>query len=299
MSSSTPTRLILRLAGALPLRILFSLTRGLAHLSRLRDTKAEAITRVNLDICFPGLAAEAREALVRSSLDHDALTLAECAPFYTRPGSHLSALVDTPDQAVLDAALSEGKGVLLCAPHFGAWELLGQVLSQRYPLHVLYKPSKRQAIDDVLIPGRTRFGATLHPTNAAGVRGMHRALAANGLVSILPDQEPDTSGGEFSPFFGEPALTMTLLNRLARKRQVPVLLAAAVRDLTTHRYTFVYRRIDAAIHSADTHTALSAMNQAIESLVREHPAQYIWSYRRFQSMVDGNRRDYRWYGERP
>ncbi len=294
MSAPNCLPLSLRVLGALPLKVLYAITRAASLVYRVKRTKAEAITRVNLNLCYPALEPKSRNALVQQSLLHDALSLAECAPFYTWSPARLQRHIDTPDQQVLDSALQEGKGVILCAPHFGAWELLGQVLSQQHPLHVLYKPSKRESIDKVLIPGRTRFGARLHPTTAGGVRSLHRALADNALVSILPDQEPDRSGGEFAPFFGEPALTMTLLYRLARKRKVPVVLTAAVRDTQHHRFTIVYSRIDNTIHSDDTATALSTLNGAIESLARQHPEQYVWSYRRFQSRPDGSRRPYGW-----
>ena len=44
------------------------------------------------------------------------------------------------------------------------------------------------------------------------------------MVGILPDQQPKAGEGEFAPFFGKPALTMTLLGRLAQRSGAQVLL---------------------------------------------------------------------------
>lgn len=257
-----------------------------------RERKAARFTRVNLELCFPTFSLEQREALALSSLQHEAYSVVELAPFYTRRAETISRWVDDHEKAVLDQALSEGRGSLLCAPHFGAWEVLGQYLSQSYPLHALYKPAKSKTVDALLLNGRTRFGSTLHQTSVSGVRGLHRALANNEVVSILPDQEPGAAGGEFAPFFGQPALTMTLLMRLAQPRRVPVLLTAAIRDISTQRFRIVFRRLGDAIYHSDPVASLSCMNAAIEDLVREHPEQYLWSYRRFKTQPAGRKRGY-------
>lgn len=293
MQSSTLHRLLLNLTGALPLTALYTLTGGLSSLVHLRRSKARKNTETNLALCFPDITAGSREKMIRSSLRHDAYALAEIAPFYTWSAQKLNQVVDEPDTAILQSALSEGKGTLLCAPHFGAWELLGQYLSQRHAMHVLYKPSRHTAVDNVLLPGRTRFGLSLHPTTASGVRGLHKALTDNGIVSILPDQEPDAAGGEFAPFFGQPALTMTLLTRLARKKRVPVLLTAAIRNTGERRFQIVYERLGDDIYNSDATIALACMNAAIERLARSHPEQYLWSYRRFRSLPSGERRSYK------
>ncbi|MEM7377822.1 MAG: lysophospholipid acyltransferase family protein, partial [Pseudomonadota bacterium] len=285
-------RLALRVSARLPLRGLYALARAGLRLSGAAAGKSRTFTDVNVQLCFPGLDDAARKALVDASLRHDAYAMAELGPAFFRPAAFVEQRFDDPDANVLLDTLGEGRGVLLCAPHFGAWEMLGQYLALKHTVHALYKPSDVADADNLLLGGRTRFGIALHPTNAAGVRGLHKALADNALVSILPDQEPEASGGAFAPFFGVPALTMTLLARLARKRRVPVVLAAAVRDTERCRFRTVFRRLGDDIYSADTTTALSCMNRAIETLVREHPAQYLWSYRRFRSMPTGQRRGY-------
>jgi KDO2-lipid IV(A) lauroyltransferase len=39
--------------------------------------------------------------------------------------------------------------------------------------------------------------------------------------------------------------------------------------------------------SGDLHSAVTAINQAIEDCVRERPEQYQWSYRRFKTRPEG------------
>src|SRR5690606_40232572 len=57
------------------------------------------------------------------------------------------------------------------------------------------------------------------------VRQLWKVLKEGGAVGILPDQQPKAGDGEFAPFFGKQALTMTLLSRLAERTGAPVLFA--------------------------------------------------------------------------
>ncbi|HRE14809.1 MAG TPA: lipid A biosynthesis acyltransferase, partial [Usitatibacteraceae bacterium] len=52
------------------------------------------------------------------------------------------------------------------------------------------------------------------PATMAGVRMLLRHLRKGGCSVILPDQVPGEGEGEWVPFFGRPAYTMTLTGRL-------------------------------------------------------------------------------------
>src|SRR5438128_1942334 len=59
---------------------------------------------------------------------------------------------------------------------------------------------------------------------AAGARQLFKWLQGGGVVGILPDQQPKQGDGEFAPFFGRPALTMSLAGRLASRTGASVLI---------------------------------------------------------------------------
>ena len=88
------------------------------------------------------------------------------------------------------------------------------------------------------------------------------------MIAILPDQEPDLSSGEFAPFFGIPAYTMTLAYKLAQKSpESPVLVLSAV-EVENGHYQVVFERLTPEFGKRDTVAALTEMNQGIEKLVR-------------------------------
>jgi KDO2-lipid IV(A) lauroyltransferase len=133
---------------------------------------------------------------------------------------------------------------------------------------------------------RERFGAALVPADMAGVRALLKALRRGELLGILPDQEPRHGNGVFSPFFGIPAYTMTLLARLAQQSAAPVFVTYAERLARGAGFRLHFQPLDLEPHySVEEITA--AVNAGIEDCVRRLPQQYQWSYKRFKTQPAG------------
>ena len=124
------------------------------------------------------------------------------------------------------------------------------------------------------------------PSDAGGVRSLYQTLREGGVVAILPDQEPGAGGGVFAPFFGIEAQTMLLLSRLARKTGAAVFFGYCER-LPGGRYRMRFHAAGPDIADSDPRTAATALNRGVEACVRECPAQYAWSYRRFRTRPPG------------
>jgi KDO2-lipid IV(A) lauroyltransferase len=107
----------------------------------------------------------------------------------------------------------------------------------------------------------------------AGVRAMLRALRAGEAVGILPDQVPGEGEGEWAPFFGEPAWTMTLPRRLAQATGAAVVVAVG------ERVPGGWRLHLERLAEAPTPEALNA---CMERLIRRWPDQYLWGYNRYK-----------------
>lgn len=192
--------------------------------------------------------------------------------------------------AHFEAALALKKGVILITPHLGCWEVAAQAIAERFaPEHgamsILFRPARKAAIAPLVASSRDRPGMKLFPTNSTGVRGLLRALRGGGIVGILPDQVPPQGQGVWVPFFGRPAYTMTLIARLAQQTGATVVMGWCERTPFAGRYTLRFERVDAPDlydPKAAPEQSATAMNAAIESLVRQAPSQYLWSYARYK-----------------
>ena len=188
----------------------------------------------------------------------------------------------------------QGQGLIVLAPHLGCWEIAGLYLASRGSVTSLYRPPRQAALGPVMKRARERSGAELVPTDASGIKRLFRVLQSGGTTGILPDQQPDSSkGAVFAPFFGVPALTMLLVNRLMRKTGAKVIFCYAQRLPEGKGFTLHYLPAPAGLGDADPVHAATAMNQGVEHCVRQCPDQYQWSYKRFKEQPEGIRSPYR------
>ena len=149
----------------------------------------------------------------------------------------------------------------------------------------MYEPPKMAQLEHWIKSSRQRAGATLVPTNVRGVAALLKALRRGETTAILPDQVPPAASGDFSPIFGVPAQTMTLVHNLIQKSVSQVLLCTALRADGGWRLHFMPAA--EAINSADQQTSLDALNRGVESIVALAPSQYQWEYKRFKARPEG------------
>lgn len=282
-----PARLtyaLLWLLGRLPLHALHALGDAIGWLWLRAGLREALVAAVNLRLCFPDLTDDQRQALLRETLAQTGRTATELAWLWTRSAATVNARIRVVagEQRFLDA-IAAGNGVLIAAPHLGAWEALNLYLSRTAPVAVLYRPPRLTWLEALINHCRGRFGAEPVRAEAAGVRTLMKRLKSGGVVGILPDQQPKVGEGEFAPFFGHPALTMSLFPKLAQRTGAKVLFA------------WVERTPDGfAVRFFDEGPVLDAttLNAAIEGLARQAPAQYQWTYKRFGIQPDGGKSPY-------
>lgn len=274
--------------GALPLRVNRWLGAALGVLFLIFPNRNRRVALRNLALCFPELSDAERRRLLRRTFIETGKGLTELGFFWRRPmRTVLGSIRAVHGQEVFDAALARGRGVLLAAPHLGAWELLCQWLASRGECSILYREPRDAGIEQVVNAGRGRLGSELVRASGRGVRRLYRALAEGRIVGILPDQQPKRGGGVFAPFFGVQALTMVLFSRLAVRGDASVIFAYARRLPGAGGYELHFLPAPPDVSSPDLDRAVTSLNAQVESMVRSQPAQYQWGYKRFSIRPEG------------
>jgi Kdo2-lipid IVA lauroyltransferase/acyltransferase len=276
--------LLLRLLALLPLRALHGIGGGLGRLLLWRRGRMVHNTAVNLQIARPGLDDAAQAALLRDVLVESGKSASEIVKIWGGGAERALALVrEVRGEALLDAALAAGRGVIIAAPHLGCWELLNYWLCRKTPMAILYRPPRIAAIEGLLRKVRGALAPEQVRADGAGVRTLYKRLAAGGTVGILPDQKPRAGEGQFAPFFGRKALTMVLLPRLAARTGATVLFAFAERLPRGAGYRIHLLPAPTGIAESDSATACTALNQGVQDCVERAFAQYQWQYKRFSA----------------
>ncbi|TFY99020.1 lysophospholipid acyltransferase family protein [Ramlibacter humi] len=188
---------------------------------------------------------------------------------------------------LIDAARARGHGIVFLTPHLGCFEVTAQGYAGRYgPITVLYRPARKAWLRPLVDRARLRPNLIAAPTTLAGVKQMLKALKAGQAVGLLPDQVPPDGLGVWTPFFGQPAYTMTLSARLAAQTGAEVLLAWGER-LGWGRGFRIHLRAWPGTMPAQPEAAAAAVNTQMEALIRECPSQYLWGYARYKQPRKG------------
>ena len=286
-------RYFIRFLSILPLPLLRALGRFVGWLAYRIPNRELDNARVNLQLCFPDMNEIEREQLLKATLKENAITLLEMpAVWYGNTNAWLKRLdMGTVPDEIRDL-MAQGKGVVVAMPHLGNFEISAHFFGAIGKATGLYRPPRKEGLESVMLEGRNRPGKNrMVATDRNGIKALYQALSQGELIVILPDQQPKTAkggGAAFAPFFGVPALTMTLVNRFARKTGAPVYFISFVRTGGNPAYKVIGLPAEDAIADKDAEIAAAALNAGVEKLTCQALAQYQWTYRRFQAQPDGH-----------
>lgn len=178
----------------------------------------------------------------------------------------------------LEAANAQGKGVIMLTPHIGCFEVIGLYVAAHQPFTCMYRPPRYPSLDKLMHQGRGRGQMKLVPADLGGVRHLLKALKRGEAIGVLPDQVPGNGEGEWAPFFGRPAYTMTLIGRLIQVSGAPVVMCHSERLPDGEGFALYFSTL-----TFDPEQSMpEQLNEALEAVIRKHPAQYLWSYNRYK-----------------
>lgn len=268
------------LLGRLPLALLRHLGAWIGGTAYRMNSRETRITRCNLALIHPQENDARREQQTQEAMTAMGQSLMETLAIWTRPRARALQLVQhVYGEDYLQAARRKGKGVLLAVPHYGNWELLIAFMAARGPFSLVYKASGKAGLERFLHKARSGANVQLVPAEATAMRPLLRALQAGEVVGITPDQQPRKGGGEFVPFFGQPALTLSLIAKLAQRTGSPVVFAYTERN--AQGFDVVFETEEPGLHDPDLLRALTRMNQRVQAIAERDFRQYQWSYKRF------------------
>jgi KDO2-lipid IV(A) lauroyltransferase len=253
--------------------------------------RGHRLARAQLTTSFPEKNPQDIEIILDGMWDNMGRVIAEYAhldslwDFYpARPETAKRILID---RVVADRLLRLGKDsgpALMFGSHLANWELLALAATAHgRDIVLVYRQPKIVSIANEIIKLRGSGVAGLIPAGSDAPLKVRSALRQNRLVGMLVDQH-DANGIKVS-FFGRSCRVNGMLGRVARLFECPIYGARVIR-LSDHRYRFEMtepltppRDHKGKIDAAGTMQMVTSM---IESWVRDHPEQWMWTHRRWR-----------------
>jgi Kdo2-lipid IVA lauroyltransferase/acyltransferase len=271
---------------ALPRPVTRAFVPLLAWLLRQGSPKRRRFAEINLRWCFPELAEERRDALLREHFRCAAQCLLDYGMLWFGTARTHERRIEVEGAEHFRHLLAEGRPAILLVPHSLALDHGGLRLSQIVDGVSFVKPLRNPVVDWLNQRSRSRYRADMF-AREQGLRPVIREMRKGRSFYYLPDEDLGTDSAIFVDFFGVPKATLTSLARVARMTRADVLPTFAYYDRARDRYVLkLWPPLD-DYPTSDEAADAAAMNAAIERCIREAPAQYLWTMRLFRTRPGG------------
>ena len=261
-------------------RVRWWLARGLARVYPRVNPRRAGIMATNLALCFPEESEATRARWLERHLILHILALLDLGRLHRARRGELSRSTEIVDQAVLERLRAE-PGVILTVHSVGL-EWVAAMLAETVPGSTIYKPFAKNPVLDWWFAGmRSRHGTLIQPRDR-GMKPHIRALRQGTSFFYIADEDLGATHGVFAPFFGVEKATLPLAGKIAHATRRPVYPLIGQLDERTGRYRLrIYEPISLPA-TADRDAAI-AINRMIETMVRDDPAQLMWSLKYFKT----------------
>lgn len=271
--------ILFNVLARLPLPLLHHLGALLGYL--VYFFSARYAKRLHENLRRSGLAEseKAYRDLLRANIREAGKAIMELPWVWLRPLPQVMAAIQSCEgwEAVV-AARHAGRGIIMLTPHLGCFEVVSLYIGSHMPMTIMYRKPRWQSLDRLMRRGRERGQIKMVNADLGGVRQMLKTLKHGGIIGVLPDQVPGNGEGEWTPFFGRPAYTMTLIGRLVELSHPAVFMCVGERLPHGAGYALHFAPL-----TFDLNRPLPLqMNAALEQTIARLPAQYLWSYNRYK-----------------
>jgi len=281
--------LLATLVPLLPRKALVKLANAAGWLAFRLLARERRIALTNLDIAFgQSKSSEEKRRIARSAFQTFARSL--LGLFWSRrfDRAMLDKLVDI-DPKCLETLVEQrerGKGVIFITLHYGEWELLGLGMALLgCPLTIVTEQLRNPHVTRIFERLRGGAGSRIILQRNA-VTKLFKALKRGECVALLIDLNALPSrGGIWLDFFGKPVFSYSAVAALALHTGATI--AGTIgHPLPDGRIRMVYGPEIPAVSTGDEETDLQTISQAClrycEELIRQHPENWLWFYRRWK-----------------
>ncbi|MFA5960059.1 MAG: lysophospholipid acyltransferase family protein [Tatlockia sp.] len=251
-----------------------------------------AVVKANIAQVFAEKLNEKQQIkLAKAFYSHLATSLKEAIQLRFMSEKTLRERVDVRGYERMLEVVSHQKGVLVLTGHFGNWEFapIGGILNFKAfkgQFHFIRRTLGNKTLEKILFQRYYRAGLHVIPKK----NSLHQvcdALDQNHAVVFVLDQHASlvNRDGVAVEFFGKKAGTYRSLASFARHTGVPVVPAAGYREADGRHVLEFYEPLEwkeYATAQESIYQNTLAYNQALERIILERPAQWMWLHKRWK-----------------
>ncbi len=271
----------LRLSCFLPYHWQIGLGKAIGRLGHRFAATRRAVTRRNIELCFPELTGAERDDLALRHFESLGASLMEMALGRWASDRKIRAMTTITGAEHIQQVVDEGQGVILLSAHFTTLEISGRMLSMNCPpFDIVYRRFRSGLTTEFVASSREVSARKSIEKN--DIKNMVRSLREGVPVWYAPDQSYHLKQSALLPFFGVPAMTniaTTTLAKLGKARAVPFF----PRRLPQGGYEITILPPIEDLPGDDAEKDTATYIAILEEQIRKCPEQYYWVHRRFKN----------------
>ncbi len=253
------------------------------------SARAREVARANVEIAFGDTKSAAeKERIAKGALQNLIATL--LGLFWSRrlKKEMMGTLAQYDPAAVarVHELQKQGKGIIFLTLHYGDWEMLGLAAGHLgIHLNVVVETMRNKSLEGLFAELR---GATGHRiiSQQFAITKLVRALKRGENIALLTDLTASyRSGGVWLNYFGLPVLNNSAVAGMSLRMGAPIVCAVAF-PLPGGRVRIQYGPEIEFEPTGNEQADLVALSQKCldfcESVVRQQPEHWLWTYKRWK-----------------
>jgi len=251
--------------------------------------KRKKIAFTNIGLCFPDYTEQQKDALMRENLRSVAQIALSLGEIAFRSQSFLVKRINFIGEEYVKEAEANGQAIIFLAPHCYGIDFAGvaAISGRGYPLSSMFNDYKNPIFDWFVTNYRTRF-SRLHEKGtlyhrSEGLKPCIKSLRDKAHFYYLPDEDHGRDKSLFSPFYATQKATLPVIGRLAKLGRAVIIPTYTSYNAETGKVDVICHAPLAGIPSATEQQDTDIMNAAIEKVVDENRAQYMWTLKLFKT----------------
>jgi Kdo2-lipid IVA lauroyltransferase/acyltransferase len=273
---------ILYLFSLLPFFILYGISDFFAILLSSVFKYRKDIVLNNLKIAFPEKTDEERKKIAKKFYQYFADNFIESLKFISISKKQLIKR-STGDFDVLNSLIDKGYNINIMAGHQFNWEFANLLYAShlKIPFVGVYIPITNKALGKIFFDFRSRYGTIL--ISAPDFKNkMNTVFEKQYMIALAADQNPsDPSKGYWINYFGHPTPFVSGPEKGATKNNAAVVYVG-FKKIKRGYYQFDATLLCEEGGKTKDGDLTKLYRDALERTVRQDPANYLWSHRRFK-----------------
>ena len=273
---------LLYLVSLVPFFILYVISDFFAFLFYHVIQYRRDVVMSNLAIAFPEKSLAERIKIAKKFYQYFTDTFIESLKFISISKKQLLKR-STGSFDIINGLLDKGYNVNILAGHQFNWEYatLLYAIHLKIPFVGVYMPIKNKALDKIFYDIRSRYGTIM--ISASDFKNkMHDFFKEQYMLALGADQNPGAAAsGYWLNFFGRPTPFVTGPEKGAVKNNAAVVFVGFKKVKRGHYHFHATLLTEQSAHTKPGELTC-LYRDILEKTIREDPANYLWSHRRYK-----------------